>query len=97
MNAASGETEVGGERSALWFATEDGMSLETLGDLVARGDGYPVSNLDVGVPTTSEGAIAGVARKSSAVALSQCLMCVYGPCVARKKGWSLGGQFAQEV
>lgn len=79
MNAASGETEVGGERSPLWFATEDGMSLETLGDLVVRGEGYPVSNLDVGDPTTSKGAIAGVAKESSAVALSQCLMCVSDP------------------
>ena len=63
MKAASGETEEGGDRSPLWPATEEWTSLDTLGDLVVRGEGYPESNRDVGEATTSEGAIARLSQR----------------------------------
>src|SRR5258708_6931303 len=61
MNAGSGEIEIGGDSRPVWFATE-GMSLEILGDLVVRGEGYPESNRGVCVPG-SDGAIAICRRK----------------------------------
>lgn len=79
MKAASGKTEVGGERRPPWLATEEGWSLEMLGDLVVRGEGYPESNLGVCVPT-SEGAIANYRKDVQRRALPQCLMCVARLC-----------------